>query len=262
MSRDAAKGTGSRTAAEGADRGAEGDERGDRGLARLSRRGVIAGAAGLAIGAGAGAVGTVQLLTGPGDDIDARPPAPGEELMTEHGVLKRLLLVYRAGAEQLATGVSPPVGAVVDAAQVIRDYVESFHEGLEEAYVFPRVRDAHPDLVRTLLVQHGRGRRLTTDIATAGALDLTRPEARTALRTWLEQFVRMYEPHEAWEDTVIYPALRASTSQRELDLLAERFAELEQSHYGDAALEQMLDRVGGLEEQLGIGDLSAFTPLS
>lgn len=260
MTRDPAKGSDPGTAAAGTARSTEGGEPGHRGAARLSRRGLIAGAAGLAVGAGA--VGATQLFTGPDDDVVARPPAPGEELMTEHGVLKRLLLVYRAAAEQLAAGASPPVGVVVDAAQLIRDYVESFHEGLEEAYVFPRVRDAHPDLVRTLLVQHDRGRHLTTDIATAAALDLTRPETRSALQTWLEQFVRMYEPHEAWEDTVIYPGLRASTSQRELDLLAERFAELEQRHYGDAALQQMLDRVSGLEEQLGIGDLAAFTPLS
>lgn len=71
----------------------------------------------------------------------------------------------------------------------------------------------------------------------------------------------MYEPPEAWEDTVIYPAMRASTSQRELDLLAERFADLEQAQYGDAALQQFLDRVTGTEEQLGIGDLALFTPL-
>jgi hemerythrin-like domain-containing protein len=258
MTPDLANGAGPAPAADG-NNGGQGASRGQEGAGRLSRRGLIAGAAGLAVGAGAAGA---ALLAGGGDGVVPRPPTPGEELMTEHGVLKRLLLVYRAASDQLVADVAPPVTALVDAAQLIRDYVESFHEGLEEAYVFPRVRDAHPDLVRTLLVQHDRGRHLTTSIVTANTLDLTRPEARSVLQTWLEQFVRMYEPHEAWEDTVIYPALRDSTSQRELDLLAERFAELEQSHYGDAALQQVLDRVTDIEQQLGIGDLSSFTPLT
>ena len=70
----------------------------------------------------------------------------------------------------------------------------------------------------------------------------------------------MYEPHEAWEDTVIYPALRAQTSQRTLDELAERFHDLENTQYGDHALSQILGRVTGVEQMLGIADLATFTP--
>ena len=44
-----------------------------------------------------------------------------------------------------------PSGAVTDSAQIVLDYVEDFHEGFEEAYVFPRVRAAQDALVRTLL---------------------------------------------------------------------------------------------------------------
>ena len=227
-------------------------------MSRMTRRSLLTGAAGLAVGIGG--TEAVHQLAGGDDDPAKRPPAPGEELMTEHGLLKRVLLAYRAAADQLAAGDVPPVGAVLDAAQLVSDFVESFHEGLEEAYVFPRVRAAHPDLVRTLLVQHDRGRHLTAAIYRAGDLDLSRPDAREGLRTQLLQFVRMYEPHEAWEDTVVYPALRRHMPQRELDLLAERFADLENQQYGDEALQRFLDRVNGIEQQLGIGDLAAFTP--
>jgi hemerythrin-like domain-containing protein len=179
--------------------------------------------------------------------------------MTEHGLFTRLLVAYRTAADQLAAGDSPPVGAITDAAQVVADYIHSFHEGLEEAYVFPRVRHDHADLIRTLLVQHDRGRHLTATISTARNLDLTRPGPREALRGRLTAFARMYEPHEAREDTVVYPALRNALSQPQLDLLAERFADLENRLYGDAALQQYLDRVAGVEQQLGIADLSVFT---
>ncbi len=180
--------------------------------------------------------------------------------MVEHGLLKRVLLAYRAAGDQLAAGQTPPAKAIIEAAQLISTYVESFHEGLEEAYVFPRVRQQHNDLVKTLLVQHDRGRHLTGSILLAAGSDLGSTAVRDSLRTGMAKFVRMYEPHEAWEDTVIYPALRTLTTQRTLDQLAERFADLENKQYGDHALAQMIDRVSGIEEQLGIADLAAFTP--
>lgn len=223
----------------------------------ITRRALVAGVGGLIAGAAAGA-GAFN----PNSTPARRPPSAGEELMTEHGVLKRILLAYRAAAAQLSTGHTPPAGAIRDAAQIIVDYVENFHEGLEEAYVFPRLVRAgqHADLVQTLLIQHDRGRHLTAAIlATAGG-DLRATQAKAALRTRLEQFVHMYEPHEAWEDTSIYPALRAVTAQPTLDDLAHRFAELENRQFGDAALTQILGRVAGVEQQLGIADLTAFTP--
>lgn len=227
-----------------------------RGL--VDRRSLLIGGAGLIIGAGA--TEAVNAVTATASPAGARLASPGEELMTEHGILKRVLLAYRAISQQLAAGTTPPNGAITDAAQIISDYVESFHEGLEEAYVFPRVRASNSDLVQTLLTQHDKGRHLTAHILAVATADLSSPAARTSMRTSLDQFVRMYEPHEAWEDTVVYPALRAQTSQRTLDELAERFHDLENTQYGDHALSQILDRVTGVEQMLGIADLATFTP--
>lgn len=227
-------------------------------MSRVSRRGLLVGGAGLLVGAGATELGERLGSSAPAAEPDV--PSPGEELMTEHGVLKRVLLAYRALSARLADGRPVPSGVVIDAAQIVSSFVESFHEGLEEAYVFPRVQDAEPDLVRTLLVQHDRGRHLTAAILAAAGTRLRAAGARAALRADLDAFVRMYEPHEAWEDTVVYPALRAGTPQRTLDELAERFADLENRQFGDHALRQVLDRIGGVEQQLGIGDLASFTP--
>lgn len=224
----------------------------------LTRRTLLAGGAGLA--AGAAATGTAdRALRGPGP-YGPHLASAGEELMTEHGVLKRVLLAYRSAAEALIGRAAPPIGAITDAAQIVSDYVEGFHEGLEEAYVFPRVRALQPDLVRTLLVQHDRGRHITAQILNAVADDPRTTVQRRSLAGLLSSFVRMYEPHEAWEDTVVYPALRTTTSGRTLTQLAERFRDLENARYGEHALGQIVDRVSGVEQQLGIGDLSAFTP--
>lgn len=227
-----------------------------------TRRGLFTGTIGLALGTAAGA-GTTALVRTHAADTTVRAPSPGEELMTEHGVLKRLLLAYRAAADRLTDPATPaPAGAILDAAGIIADYIESFHEGLEEAYIFPRVRtdNRYADLVNTLLVQHDRGRHLTAAITTAATTGLTTNHARATVRSYLDQFVRMYEPHEAWEDTVIYPALRAATPQHTLDELADRFATYQTDQYSDDALTTILHRVTGIEHQLGIADLNTFTP--
>lgn len=230
----------------------------------VSRRHLLTGGAGLAgLAVGGGAVQGYHTLTdGSGGSVDRAPvPSPGEELMTEHGVLKRILLAYRTVHDRLVTGQAVATDPVVDAAQIVADYVEGFHEGLEEAYVFPRVADTQATLVRTLLVQHDRGRHLTRAIQEqVSGEGIPTVAARAMLAAHLAAFVRMYEPHEAWEDTVVYPALRASTSTRTLDELAERFHDLENAQYGDQALATILDRVAGIEQQLGVADLNAFTP--
>ena len=227
-----------------------------------SRRALLAGTAGVVgLAIGAGATEAANALTrSSGPDTGPHVASPGEELMVEHGVLKRVLLAYRAIGDRLAAGDTPPVGAVADAANIVSSFIESFHEGLEEAYVFPRVRADHPDLIETLLVQHDKGRHLTRTITQLAADGLTTAKSRSQLALAVAAFVRMYEPHEAWEDTVVFPALRSSSTQRTLDLLAERFAELENRQFGDAALTTVLDRVTGVEQQLGIADLSHFTP--
>jgi len=225
----------------------------------LDRRALIGAGAGLILGAG-----VTQAANAVGSDSTAsaipEPPSAGEALMTEHGVLKRLMLVYQTASTQLATGHTPPADAIAQTAELIADYVEGFHEGLEEAYVFPRVQTVHPKLVHTLLVQHDRGRHLTSAISYLAGQDLEQPKARTALRRYLDLFINMYARHEAWEDTVIFPAIRAVTNPQALDQLATRFAELEAHQYGPSGLNNILTRVTHIEHQLGIADINTFTP--
>jgi len=228
---------------------------------RIDRRGLLgAGAglgAGLVLGSGAAQPGDALAASPPAED---QPPSPGETLMTEHGVLKRLLLVYQTASDRLAAGHTPPAAAITETADIIGDYIEGFHEGLEEGFVFPRVRPKHPGVVHTLLVQHDRGRHLTGAINYLSTQDLKQAKVRKALHRYLDLFVSMYSRHEAWEDTIIFPTIRAVTTQRTLDELAARFVDLETARYGDSAYIHFLGRVKGIEEQLGVGNLASFTP--
>ena len=63
---------------------------------------------------------------------------PPEDLMREHGVLKRVLLIYGEALRRIDVKQDFPPEALADAARIIRSFVEDYHEKLEEDF-FSRV---------------------------------------------------------------------------------------------------------------------------
>jgi hemerythrin-like domain-containing protein len=183
--------------------------------------------------------------------------------MREHGVLKRVLLIYREGIRRLQTDEQDPSQAMNASAGIIRSFIEDYHEHLEEQYVFPKLEQAGrlTDITSVLRTQHQRGRLLTDRMlsATAGAAALNQP-AREALVKDVLAFIRMYEPHEAREDTVVFPALRDVVPPKEFRELAERFEDEEHQRFGQAGFQGVVERVADIEKSLDIYDLSQFTP--
>ena len=189
--------------------------------------------------------------------------APPEDLMREHGVLKRVLLVYEEAIRRIDAKQDCPPDAVKNGAQVIRTFIEDYHEKLEEDYLFPRFEKAKrlADLTKVLRDQHQAGRRLTEQITKLStAQGLKDPSSANTLKDRMRQFVRMYAPHEAREDTVLFPALRSVISKNEFDALGEDFEKKEHQLFGEEGFEKMVERVASIEKTLGIYDLAQFTP--
>jgi len=186
-----------------------------------------------------------------------------EDLMREHGVLRRTLLVYEAIRDRVQAGKEFPPQVLVGAAGLIRKFVENYHEKLEEGYVFPRFEKAGQlvELVGVLRRQHQAGRGLTGEILKLAAPGgLKTPESRQQLTELLGLFLRMYRPHAAREDTVLFPAFRALVPAKEYTALGEEFEDREVALFGPEGFERMVGEVTGLEKQLGIYDLAQFTP--
>jgi len=189
--------------------------------------------------------------------------SPPEDLMREHGVLKRLLLVLGESVQRLEAKQDFPVKALHDAARLIRSFVEDYHEHLEEDFLFPRFRKANQlvDLVDVLKAQHDAGRKATdVMLQLANVKSLKDAEERKKLALAMSQFVRMYNPHEAREDTVLFPAFRKLVSKNEFDSLGEDFEKEEDKRFGDDGFFKIVDQVAAIEKQFGIYDLSQFTP--
>jgi len=191
------------------------------------------------------------------DDHEEAEVTPGEDLMQEHGVLERVLLIYDEAANRIERAESVDLAIVTGAAEIVRRFVEEYHEKIEEQFVFPRLEAARreTDLVAVLRGQHQRGREVTAEI-----IRLSKASASADLVRSLRAFERMYRPHAAREDTVLFPAFRAVVGGDAYRELGEQFEEQEHQKLGEHGFEGAVKEVAALEAALGIADLSKFTP--
>ena len=189
--------------------------------------------------------------------------SPLEDLMREHGVLRRIMLIYEKEIKELKNGRPVRYDVIFKSAGIIHDFIEGYHEKLEEDYIFPIFEKSgkFTELTRTLREQHKAGRKLTLAI-----LQLSRDkqsgnkENPDALAANLRLFIRMYRPHAAREDTILFPALRSLVSEKEYDELGDKFEDKERELFGENGFEGKVKEVAGLEKELGIYELSQFTP--
>lgn len=234
--------------------------RGRRGfLVRTGGLGLM-GAGGVLLGTAAAAAEKSGGKKKSGGDEGVAPP---EDLMREHGVLNRILLIYEEGIRRAEAKQPFPAETVASSADIIRRFIEQYHEKLEEDHLFPRFEKADKlvDLVGTLRRQHQAGRKLTDAIlklATPAAVQAAGNQQK--LVEAMRAFIRMYRPHEAREDTVLFPALRSIVPPKEFAELGEQFEDKEHQLFGKEGFEGVVVQVGKLEQALGIYDLEQFTP--
>jgi hemerythrin-like domain-containing protein len=196
------------------------------------------------------------------DDDDEVTPA--EDLMREHGVLRRVMYLYDDAADRLTTrprGDNVPLDALAAGAGIVRRVIEDYHEKLEEDFLFPRFEKAGKlaDLTAVLRRQHVAGRVLTeqiTQLTRAALADADRARLAAALRS----FNHMYRPHAAREDTVLFPELRGLVGKHAYEELGDQFEDKEKQMLGDHGFEHAVEEVAKLEQAFGLDDLARLTP--
>ena len=189
---------------------------------------------------------------------DVTPP---EDLMREHGVLDRVLLIYETAIRKLSASADFDPAVISESANVVKDFIEDYHERSEETYLFPRFRKAGQlvDLVQTLQTQHGAGRVVTGHILSLA--DKSRDaDGRRQLVAAMQSFIVMYRPHAAREDTELFPKLRQVVSGHEFDAIGDDMEKEEKKKFGDDGFEKIAAHVADIEKRIGIYDLNQFTP--
>lgn len=234
--------------------------------ANMDRRGFLksAGAGGAAfLGAGALSWGRPERAPVPRAGDEPGVMSPNEDLMQEHALLDRVLLIYEEAVRRLEGQKALDPDLLMRSARVIRNFIEQYHEKLEEGHVFPRFQQAGrmTDLVAVLLEQHKAGRALTEAILSSStARVFADPAGRKKLRAAILSFIRMYRPHAAREGSVLFPAFRNLLPAAEFQDLGAMFEKKEHEILGPEGFEGQVQVVAGLERQLGTYAISQFTP--
>jgi hemerythrin-like domain-containing protein len=185
-----------------------------------------------------------------------------EDLMREHGVLRRAFLVY---AESIALLRRDPARvdarALHETARLFRAFGEDYHEKkLEETYIFPAVKKAGgkaAGYVDVLLAQHSRGRQITDFILakTSGA----HVSDGEALARVFQDFALMYANHTAREDTVVFTAWKAALSDHQLEEMGDKFEDIEKATFGKDGFDDAVEKMDRIEAALGFANIAQFT---
>ena len=197
----------------------------------------------------------------PKDDKEPEVSAT-EDLMREHGVIRRAIVVYRESATRLRSKPAAlPIDALQKTAKLFRSFAEDYHEKqLEETHLFPSVKKAGgaaASLVDTLVAQHNRGREIT-DYLIAVTVAPIGAKADALART-LEGFARMYEEHTAFEDTIVFPAWKKTMSEKQLHEMGEMFETIEHKTFGKDGFDDAVEQIAAIEKTMGIA-LASLTP--
>lgn len=188
-----------------------------------------------------------------------------EDLMREHGVIRRALLVYAELVPKLrANPGSVDPAALHKTAQLFRTFGEDYHERqLEEQHIFPAIRKMNkPSLTHyadVLTAQHQRGREITDYVLAVAGQKIGKQHGDTLAQIF-ESFTLMYQNHAAREDTIVFPAWKTNFSNKQLDEIGDKFEDIEHKTFGKDGFDDAEHTISQIEETLGFADLAQFTP--
>jgi hemerythrin-like domain-containing protein len=202
------------------------------------------------------------LLTAEEKELDVTAT---EDLMREHGVLRRALLVYTAAVTKLRQAPrSLDASALHRTAELFRKFGEDYHEKmLEEQHIFPIVRKMKGEAAKypdVLIAQHQRGREITGYmLGVTGGSSIASNHVEPLARA-LEGLVLMYRNHAAREDTIVFPAWKKNFTQKQIDEIGDQFEDIERRMFGHDGFEDAEKTISGVEQTLGLADITQFTP--
>jgi hemerythrin-like domain-containing protein len=185
-----------------------------------------------------------------------------EDLMREHGILSRVLLIYKEIIRRIENDDFQVV-VLNKAASIIKNFIEEYHEKLEEDYIFPMFEKNKKEisLIKTLRNQHTKGRKITKRLIKISVLKNHQDQKiKSEINKLLNQFIKMYRPHAAREDTILFPEVRSLIAEKEFNELGEKFEDMEHKLFGEDGFESMVKKVECIERELGIYQLEQFTP--
>jgi hemerythrin-like domain-containing protein len=160
-----------------------------------------------------------------------QPSKPIAELLTEHGLIQKVVAGLSALETRMSGGVPMDAALLTRVVEFLREYADVLHHGKEEALLFPALErrgvPAHGCPVGALLAEHKRGRVLVTEFAEAiEAYASGADGAVAALAAKMRALAELYPAHIWKEDYLLFPMSEKVLLEDDLAELAKHFAEV------------------------------------
>ncbi|MGC8493210.1 MAG: hemerythrin domain-containing protein [Syntrophobacteraceae bacterium] len=186
-----------------------------------------------------------------------------EILERQHGLNRRALAILHKikNGINAQMAISPEVAG--GAVEIIRAFMIDCHQAMEEKYVFPvfGASQQTAELIAVLRKQHAAASQLTGILKPLCADFSQNDQAnRRKAVTMIHLLTYMSDAHESWEDTVLFPRLRADISKTSYDGLTAQLEAAETQFFGPRGYQETIQKIAALEQSLGIANLASFTP--
>ena len=184
-----------------------------------------------------------------------------EDLMREHGILNRILLIYSEFINiynKFKYFKISHYDIIYNTASMIRIFIEDYHERMEENYIFSLFikKEQYVNLVNELYKQHQLGRILTDKILYYSSQSLHTNDNINKMINCMQLFIKMYRIHEAREDTILFPAFKKIVPKKEYDELGKKFEQIEEKMFGKGGFEKNISKIEEIEKKLNIYDIA------
>ena len=179
---------------------------------------------------------------------------PTEDLMNEHRVIERMLVVVSRAADRLNEGREVGSEVFVGAADFFKNFADRCHHGKEEKLLFKKMMErgvsGEVGPIAVMLREHEDGRAHVRKIAELSARKLDE-RSRTELIKHAKAYVDLLGQHIQKEDNILYPMANQILTSEDQKELEKGFDEVEEKIMGPGVHERYHHMIEEWEEKLG-----------
>jgi hemerythrin-like domain-containing protein len=177
---------------------------------------------------------------------------PIEELREEHGAIMKAFSILQGMTPKLEEHNAEAVKDFRRLLEFLTVFVDQCHHAKEEAFLFPAMKKAHTrnkPLIEELISEHEEGRKMivTLDAALQSAERGEDRDAEPLVKT-VQEYIQLFRTHIRKENGTLFPEAREILSERDQEVMAREFEELEEKRIGKGrheAFHRMIEELGG-----------------
>ncbi|MFY9606532.1 MAG: hemerythrin domain-containing protein [Thermoplasmata archaeon] len=177
---------------------------------------------------------------------------PTDELMNEHRVIERMLVVVSNACDRLENGQEVEQELFVGAADFFKNFADKCHHGKEEKLLFVKMQErgvsGEVGPIAVMLREHQDGRGHVRKIAELSATKMTQKTKDGLVRVG-RAYVDLLSKHIQKEDNILYPMANQILTKEDQEELAKGFEKVEENVMGPGVHERYYHMIDEWEKK-------------